>query len=179
MTSEVLSDRIRTVSKLPVRERPATGSVIEGFMDKHELSAAPIPDDWILEGNPTARNKCVATSTDGTASTYIWECTAGRFNWFYGIDETVYLLQGSIVVTDGVETHKLSAGDTFFFASGTKYEWTVDTYVRKVAFMHMPRSRKLRMLVKILNAVRHPLRIFRKSSDSGLTGLAAVSTKTD
>jgi uncharacterized cupin superfamily protein len=177
VTSEVLSQRVRTVSKLPARERPAHGPVIEGFMDKHELSSAPIPDDWILEGNPVARNKCVASSTDGTASTYIWECTAGRFNWFYGVDETVYLLQGSITVTDGVESHTLSAGDTFFFASGTQYEWTIDTYVRKVAFMHVPRSRKLRMLVKVLTAMRHPLRAFRKSSGPQLTGLAAVSSR--
>jgi uncharacterized protein len=179
VTSEVLSERVRTVSKLPVRERPAPDLTVRGFVDKHELTDAPIPDDWILEGNPVARNKLVATSTDGSASTYIWECTAGRFNWFYGIDETVYLLQGSIVVTDGVETHRLSAGDTFFFATGTRYEWTIDQYVRKVAFMHSPRSRNLRLLAKVLNAVRHPLRAFKKSSGPELTGLAAVSTRKD
>jgi uncharacterized protein len=177
VTSEVLSDRV--VSRLPIREqRPAPNRAKE-FVDTHELVPAPIPADWILEGNPVARNKCVASSTDGTASTYIWECTAGRFNWFYGVDETVYLLQGSIVLTDGVSTHRLSAGDTFFFANGTKYEWTVDTYVRKVAFMHVPRSRKLRMLIKAINLVRHPLRVFKRPTDSGPPGLAAVSTRQD
>lgn len=175
MSFDVLTERVRNVSTLPVRERSTPP---DGFADRHELTSAPIPAEWIIEGNPVARNKCVASSTDGSASTYIWECTAGRFNWYYGVDETVYLLQGSITVTDGVHTHTLSAGETFFFASGTQYEWTVDSYVRKVAFMHVPRSAKLRLLVKILNVVRNPLRLFKRAPQDGeMTGLAAASTR--
>src|SRR5450432_1549492 len=102
-----------------------------------ELASAPINPEWILEGNPVARNKFLSRSVDGNGSTYIWDCTAGRFNWHYQIDETVCVLTGSVLVKDpsGV-SRLLEAGDTAFFAASSSAEWTVQTYIRKVAFMH-------------------------------------------
>ena len=47
------------------------------------LNPSPIYPAWILEGNPVARNVLLSSSADGDASSYIWDCTAGRFNWFY------------------------------------------------------------------------------------------------
>jgi uncharacterized protein len=99
------------------------------------LNAAPIHADWILEGRPVARNKVLSTSVDGTASTLIWDCTAGRFNWFYSIDETVYVLEGDVRLKDSAGNSRLVvAGETIFFPAGSSAEWTVDRYVRKVAF---------------------------------------------
>jgi uncharacterized cupin superfamily protein len=99
------------------------------------LTPAPINPKWILEGQPVARNRLLSTSADGTASTLIWDCTSGRFNWFYNIDETLYLLQGSVTLKDPEGNSRLVvAGDTIFFPAGSQAEWTVDTYVRKVAF---------------------------------------------
>jgi uncharacterized cupin superfamily protein len=64
--------------------------------------------------------------------------TAGRSNWFYGVDETVYLLAGSITVVEATgQVNHLKSGDTFFFPKGTRFEWTVPTYVRKIAFIHV------------------------------------------
>jgi len=133
--------------------------------NKHGLAPAPIPREWILEGEPLARNRQVAGSTDGLGSTFMWDCTAGRFNWFYGVDETVHLLEGSITVidTNGQVTH-LSSGDTFFFPKGTRFEWTVPTYVRKIAFIHVPVSRKLRLVMRIRRAVTGLLRGKRHTS---------------
>jgi len=127
--------------------------------NKHSLTPAPIPREWILEGEPLARNRRIAGSTDGLGSTYMWDCTAGRFNWFYGVDETIYLLEGSITVVDCTgQVNHVRAGDTFFFPKGTRFEWTVPTYVRKISFIHVPISRKLRFAMRMSGAVMGLLR---------------------
>jgi uncharacterized cupin superfamily protein len=120
-----------------------------------ELASAPINPEWILEGNPVARNKFLSRSVDGNGSTYIWDCTAGRFNWHYQIDETVCVLTGSVLVKDpsGV-SRLLEAGDTAFFAAGSSAEWTVQTYIRKVAFMHRPMPAPLLFAKKVYIGIR-------------------------
>jgi uncharacterized cupin superfamily protein len=108
------------------------------------LNPSPIRPDWILEGNPIARNRLLSSSGDGSASTLIWDCTAGKFNWFYGIDETVYVIEGSVIVKDpsGL-TRRVLAGETIFFPAGSRAEWTVEKYIRKIAFCRSPLPRPL------------------------------------
>ena len=104
-----------------------------------DLTPAPINQSWILEGEPVARNKLVSMSADGNASTWMWDCTAGKFNWFYDIDETVYVIEGSVIIKEGDREQQLvSAGDTIFFPKGSSAEWTVQNYIRKVAFLRTP-----------------------------------------
>ncbi len=123
--------------------------------NQHNLDAAPISSTWILEGTPVARVKLLSGSTDDRAFTFMWDCTAGRFNWFYGIDETICLLEGSVVIKDhNGATHCLSAGDTFYFPKGTCAEWTVNAYVRKIAFIHVPLPGKLLQVRRILKAIK-------------------------
>jgi len=86
----------------------------------------PIAADWILEGKPIARIELLSSSADGTASTYFWDCTAGRFNWFYSFDETLHILEGSVELKDGAGTpRRVVAGDTILFPAGSQAEWTV------------------------------------------------------
>ncbi len=100
------------------------------------LGARPIRPAWILEGQPMARSRTLFTSADGTASMLVWECTAGRFNWFYAIDESVYVVEGSVQLKDSTGNCRLvTAGDTVFFPAGSHAEWTVEKYVKKVAFL--------------------------------------------
>jgi uncharacterized cupin superfamily protein len=111
---------------------------------KLPLGSCPIRPAWILEGSPVARNKMIAGSADGTASTLMWDCTAGRFNWHYDIDETICVVEGSVTVRDHIgATRTLAAGDTAFFPAGSSAEWTVDRYVRKIAFMRRPLPRSI------------------------------------
>ena len=128
-------------------------------LNRYGLQDAPIPADWILEGSPVARVRLLSGSTDGKGSTVMWDCTAGRFNWFYDIDETVCVMQGSAVLkdTDG-KTYRLREGDTFFFARGTRYEWTVSSYIRKVAFIHVPMSRTMLRLRRAYKALKRIVR---------------------
>jgi uncharacterized protein len=124
-----------------------------------ELSPAPIRAEWILEGDPMARARCVSASIDGGGSTYVWECSAGRFTWHYAIDETVYVIDGSVIITDRSGLSRtLEAGDTAFFGAGSSAEWAVQGYVRKVAFMHSPLPRPLRIAKAAYKALRRLLR---------------------
>jgi uncharacterized cupin superfamily protein len=103
------------------------------------LSSCPIRPEWIVEGAPIARNAVLSRSADGGACTLIWDCTAGLFNWRYDIDETVYVIEGGVVVRDdaGIE-RRLGPGDTAFFPAGSHAVWRVESYVRKVAFCRNP-----------------------------------------
>ena len=91
-----------------------------------------------MEGNPIARIKVLSKSKDGTAATIMWDCTAGKFNWFYAMDETVYFLQGSITLKDANGSRLVKAGESVFFPKGSSAEWTVESYIKKVAFCRAP-----------------------------------------
>ncbi|QGM47101.1 cupin domain-containing protein [Methylocystis heyeri] len=105
------------------------------------LQPAPINPEWIREGAPVARNGLLSRSADGSAFTLIWDCTGGVFEWRYDIDETVFILEGSVTVSDGDRTVVLGQGDTVFFPAGTTALWRVESYVRKVAFCRRPPHR--------------------------------------
>ncbi|MET0360107.1 MAG: cupin domain-containing protein [Pararhizobium sp.] len=96
---------------------------------------SPINPDWIVAGAPVARLAEHSRSHDDAAVTAMWDCTAGEFNWYFGWDETVVILEGEVHVTaeDGTET-TLRAGDIGFFNGGTWANWRIETYVRKIAF---------------------------------------------
>jgi uncharacterized protein len=128
--------------------------------------ANPIVPSWILDGKPVARLELLSSSADGTASTYFWDCTAGRFNWFYSFDETLHILEGEVTLKFPTGASKrVVAGDTVFFPAGSTAEWTVDHYVRKLAFCRTP-------VPGFLTFARHLVRRLRRlvRGDSGKEG---------
>src|ERR1700733_5189030 len=121
-----------------------------------EFKSCPIHPSWIREGLPKARIAMLSDgSSDASAFTVMWDCTAGRFDWFYSIDETVYILEGAVTLTlpSGATRH-LSEGSTYFFARGTRAQWQIDNYVRKVAFCHEPLSSKVFIVKRLFRALR-------------------------
>ena len=127
--------------------------------DTHGLSPSPIPRGWILEGNPVARKKHLAGSSDRLATTLMWDCTAGRFNWFYDEDEVIHVLEGSVVIADAAGARRqLQAGDTFLFPAGSQYLWTVSQYIRKIAFLYPPLSPEMRIVRAIHKRLTAPFR---------------------
>jgi uncharacterized cupin superfamily protein len=99
------------------------------------LSPRPIEPSWITEGNPVAQWHVLSRSADGLASTMVWECSEGRFNWYYDFDETVLILEGSIVLeSDGMPPTRYTKGDVIFFKDGAHAKWHVEGRVRKLAF---------------------------------------------
>ena len=138
----------------------ATQSAIEHETGIGHLTSSPIRPAWVLEGDPVARNKRVSVSADGTASSFIWDCTAGRFNWFYDEDETIYVIEGSVVVREiGGAARRMNAGDTALFHAGSRTEWHVEKYIRKFAIIRAPLPRSMlfarrcyRLLKRIVGA---------------------------
>lgn len=135
----------------------------------YALHADPIPPEWILEGNPITRRKLLVRSSDNTDSAHMWDCTAGRFNWYYVVDEVIHVLEGSVVVEDDAGVRrKLGPGDTFLFPAGTRFHWTVPNYIRKVAFLHPPLSRKMRFAKRTYDFFMWPFK--RKRAVAVWTG---------
>jgi uncharacterized protein len=130
------------------------------------LVANPIVPSWILDGKPVARLELLSSSADGTASTYFWDCTAGRFNWFYGFDETLHILEGEVTLKFPTgASHRVVAGDTIFFPAGSTAEWTVNHYVRKLAFCRTPVPGYLTFARQLVRRLRRLV-----SGDSGKEG---------
>lgn len=127
--------------------------------DDYGLVASPIPRAWILEGNPVARRKRLAGSSDRLATTTMWDCTAGRFNWIYEQDVVVHVLEGAVLIEDAAGARqRLQAGDTFLFPAGSRYLWTVPHYVRGIAFSYAPLSPAMRLIRQILGTLTAPFR---------------------
>jgi uncharacterized cupin superfamily protein len=119
------------------------------------LDDAPINPEWIMSGTPVARAGLHSPSTDGKASTNIWECTAGSFWWTFFNEETVVILEGSVRVTSQHGAVRvLKAGDIAYFAKNTRALWEIDTYVRKIAFCRHPYSKQVMVLRSMLGKMR-------------------------
>lgn len=89
----------------------------------------------------------------------MWDCTAGCFNWFYTVDEVIHVIEGSVIVEDPAGVRRqLQAGDTFLFPAGARFQWTVPHYIRKIAFLHSPLSRRLRIVKRIYQVLKSPFR---------------------
>ena len=100
-----------------------------------DLTPRPIEPSWILEGKPDASSCILSQSADGLATTMVWHCTEGKFNWFYDFDETILILEGSIVLeSDGMPPTRHGAGDVVFFRDGAHAKWHVEGHVKKLAF---------------------------------------------
>jgi uncharacterized protein len=151
-------------------------SIIGLGASKADLMPSPIRPSWVLEGNPMARNQLLSVSADGNARSYIWDCTAGRFNWFYEVDETIYVIEGGVVLTDGTGTaRRLCAGDTIFFPAGVHAEWYVENYIRKFALIRTPLPKPL---VVARQGYRFVKRFFRgggRTQDTGALGTSKAA----
>ena len=119
------------------------------------LKPAPITPEWILEGNPVARNRELSHSPDCGAWTMVWDCTAGRFQWHYDIDETVHFVEGSVTISaDGMPPRRFGPGDVIFFPAGSTATWEVESYIRKVAFCRKTLPAPLVLAQKIHQRLR-------------------------
>jgi uncharacterized protein len=111
-------------------------SIVLAAADLVELEPDPISPAWILSGTPEARNKVLMKSHDRTSSIVVWECTAGRFEWHYGEDETVVVISGEVFISTGNgEERRLGRGDMGFFPAGTSCTWRVPDRIKKIAIL--------------------------------------------
>ncbi|MBV9828396.1 MAG: DUF861 domain-containing protein [Alphaproteobacteria bacterium] len=120
-----------------------------------KLASAPIPASWVREGNPVARSAILSHSADGAAMTLEWDCTAGKFDWIYDIEETIYITEGcAFIGTEKSPMRKYQPGDVLTLSSGTVAHWKVDNYVRKIAFLRLPQPRFVTLGVLAIRKMR-------------------------
>ncbi|MGX1499615.1 putative cupin superfamily protein [Labrenzia sp. MBR-25] len=111
----------------------------QSFVDKSQLMPAPIRPEWVLEGDPKAMCAVLARHKFGWGDACHWSCTAGKFRWHYGWDESVMFLEGEVRITDETgHVYEGKPGVTLFFPAGTSAVWEVPTYIRKLAFNQKP-----------------------------------------
>jgi uncharacterized cupin superfamily protein len=123
------------------------------------LNPAPINADWIHAGAPIARVAELSRSADGTCFTVLWDCTAGVFDWHYRVDETLQVLEGGAVLQEpGKPPVRLGPGDVAFCPRGTTLHWTVETYIRKIAFVREVIPNPIIRPYTQLRHLRHALR---------------------
>ncbi len=139
------------------------------------LAPAPIDPDWIEAGNPKATAAIVAASEDRGAWTVLWECTAGRFTWRYDIDETVYFLEGSVVISGpGLPARRYGAGDTIHFSRGAVATWEVEGVIRKIAFCRRAPPLPLARAIRIVRGLHRRLRAFTRRAGPAASALAGA-----
>jgi uncharacterized cupin superfamily protein len=120
-----------------------------------DLKPSPIEPSWIIEGHPEARSHMLSISADRAATTVIWACTEGKFNWYYDVDETIMLLEGSVVLeSEGLPPKRYGPGDVIFFRSGAHAKWHVEHYVKKVAFLRQTNPAGLGLAVRAINKLK-------------------------
>jgi len=122
------------------------------------LTPRPIEPSWIIEGNPQAQWCVLSKSADGLASTMVWECSEGKFNWYYDFDETILILEGSIVLeSDTMPPTRYSVGDVVFFKDGAHARWHVEGHVRKLAFCRKTQPVLVGFALRVFSRIKRTL----------------------
>jgi uncharacterized cupin superfamily protein len=120
-----------------------------GKAERIELRAAPIDPSWIISGSPVCRSTVFDLSHDQSSKSGIWECRgASKFVWHYGVDESIYILEGEAHLEYLGNKFTLTPGDSTHFAAGTKATWVVNEHVRKTFRLYEPGR-----LVKVMRRI--------------------------
>jgi len=136
---------------------------------KVELTPRPIEPSWILEGTPEASGCTLSQSADRTATTIVWHCTEGKFNWYYDFDETILILEGSIVLeNDTMRPTRYGPGDVIFFKNGAHARWHVEGHVKKLAFCRTTQPLWLGFAVRAMGKIKRTLMPARSQKAASL-----------
>jgi uncharacterized protein len=134
------------------------------------LGPNPIDPSWIIEGNPAAEASFLSQSADGQAWTVIWQCGEGKFDWNYDYDETILILEGSIVLeNDTMPPTRYGPGDIIFFKDGARARWHVESRVRKLAFCRKTQPILLAFVLRALSKIKRTLMLAWKTRADRLT----------
>jgi uncharacterized cupin superfamily protein len=137
------------------------------------LAPRPIEPSWIIEGNPVAQCCILSQSADGLATTMVWRCTEGKFNWYYDFDETILILEGSIVLeSDTMAPTRYGAGDVVFFRDGAHAKWHVEGHVKKLAFCRKTQPVLLGFALRVFSKIKRTLMPAGKRQPASLMGSA-------
>jgi uncharacterized cupin superfamily protein len=114
-----------------------------------------IPPEQVLDGMPRFRVRLIHMTSDEKYPTVLWDCTAGKFRWFFDCDEVVHILDGEVIVhEDNGRVSTLRAGDTALFPKGVTNVWEVPSYVRKLAVHRLSAPSPLERLKQSLSGIK-------------------------
>jgi uncharacterized cupin superfamily protein len=120
-------------------------------VEQRELMPAPIDPSWIVDGALIFRATTFQRLPGSESG--IWECIGpGKFVWHYGVDETIYALEGSATIEYLGKKFTLHPGDSTRFVPGTTANWEVPDRIKKTWWIRKPGP--------IVKVVRRILRIF-------------------
>jgi uncharacterized cupin superfamily protein len=146
-------------------------ALIEVANTTSNLTPWPIERSWIVEGNPTAQGSLLSKSADGLAWSVVWQCSEGKFHWYYDFDETLIILEGSIVIeSDGMHPTRYGPGDVIFFRNGAHAKWHVEGYVRKIAFCRRSQPVFLGFALRVFSKIKRTLFPGRQRKAASLAG---------
>jgi uncharacterized cupin superfamily protein len=135
------------------------------------LTPRPIEPSWIIEGNPAAQSSVLSRSADGLATTIVWQCSEGKFNWYYDFDETILILEGSIVLeNDAMHPTRYGPGDVIFFKDGAHARWHVEGHVKKLAFCRNTQPEMLGLALRVFSRIKRTLKPSGKRQPASLMG---------
>ncbi len=129
--------------------------VVRSVATTDDLAPDPMDPSWILEGNPQARSRKLFLSPDRTISAILWDCSAGRFDWHYGTDEIIQIVDGEAELTFPSGTVTIvRPGDVVYFPGAQIVRFNVPNYIRKVALYSSHASLPRRLARRIPGARR-------------------------
>jgi uncharacterized protein len=137
---------------------------IEAATTASNLKPSPINPAWIIEGSPVAQSSTLSRSADRQAWTVVWQCSEGKFHWYYDIDETILILEGSIVLeNDEMPPTRYGPGDVVFFKNGAHAKWHVENQVQKLAFCRKTQPILLSYALRASSKIKRTLMPNRKA----------------
>lgn len=123
-----------------------------------------------------ARAEEIAHGPDGTCMSAHWDCTAGTFRWYFGVEETVHILEGEVEVEDARGQRRLlRAGDVAVLPANEWMVWRVQRYVRKLAFCRYPVPRLAGRVLRKLQTWRNGWVL--RGGPAGSLGAPAASAR--
>jgi uncharacterized cupin superfamily protein len=111
--------------------QPDSLELAQASVLKSDLGPGQIPAHWIREGKPVAHLSELMRARDGGLWVGLWECSAGVFEWHFGSDELVQVLEGELYVRlEGGPERALKPGDVTYFNAGDNTVWRVPRRVK-------------------------------------------------
>jgi len=105
---------------------------------------SPLPPSAIRAGNPRGRGADLMQSDDRKLTCGIWTYEPGEFEWVFGGDEFLMVLEGEVTIRqDPGESHALRAGDIIFFPRGARTHWKITRPLKEYFVIRTPEARKM------------------------------------
>lgn len=103
------------------------------------LELITIDPSWIKSGTPVFKLAQTTHIASANVTTGLWSCEGPTdFEWTFGADETVHILEGEVEIEYLGKKMSLQAGETAFFHANTVAKWHVSKHVLKSYTLHEP-----------------------------------------